>query len=119
MENGVDYFIFLLQISDSITYLAKINIHNLRKGRLPAEFDSFAALANLDEENFRSSRFSMFNFSQGQDKTNPKYQIIKTWNNLPFEVKSAQPDDFLDQLKLHFKTCNKQPSQIDGCWLCS
>ena len=68
MENGVDYYIFLLQISDSITYLAKINIHNLRKGRLPAEFDSFAALAKLDEENFWSSRFSMFNFSQGQDK---------------------------------------------------
>ena len=55
MENGVDYYIFLLQISDSITYLAKINIHNLRKGRLPTEFDSFAALAKLDEENFRSS----------------------------------------------------------------
>ena len=68
VENGVDYYIFLLQISDSITYLAKINIHNLRKGRLPAEFDSFAALAKLNEENFRSSRFSMFNFSQGQDK---------------------------------------------------
>ena len=70
MENGIDYYMFLQQISDSITYLAKINIHNLRKG--PAEFDSFAALAKLDEENIRSSRFSMFNFSQGQGKTNPK-----------------------------------------------
>ena len=109
----------LLKVEQIITSVRAKFIHNLRKGRLPAEFNSFAALANLDEENFRSSRFSMFNFSQGQDKTNPKYQIIKTWNNLPFEVKSAQPDDFLNQLKLHFKTCNEQPCQIDWCWLCS
>ena len=27
MENGVDYYIFLLQISDAITYLAKIHIN--------------------------------------------------------------------------------------------
>ena len=27
MENGVDYYIFLLQISDAITFLAKIHIN--------------------------------------------------------------------------------------------
>ena len=77
MENGVDYYIFLLQISDSITYLAKINIHNLRKGRLPTEFDSFAALAKLDEDNFLSSRFSI------NTRIYPKYPKIPEIPEVP------------------------------------
>ena len=109
----------IIKVEQIITSVRAKFIHNLRKGRLPTEFDSFASSVNLDDENNRSSRFSMFNYNQIKDKSTPKYHIIKSWNNLPFEVKSAQPDDFLDQLKLYFNSCNEQPCQIDGCWLCS
>ena len=109
----------IIKVEQIISSVRSKFIHNLRKGRLPTEFDSFASSVNLDDENNRSSRFSMFNYNQIKDKSTPKYHIIKSWNNLPFEVKSAQPDDFLDQLKLYFNSCNEQPCQIDGCWLCS
>ena len=109
----------IMKVDQIITSVRAKFVHNLRKGRLPTEFDSFASMVSFDDDNNRSSRFSIFNFKQVNDKTTPKYHIIKSWNNMPFEVKSAQPDDFLDQLKLYFNSCNEQPCQIDGCWLCS
>merc|ERR1712018_71846 len=53
-----------------------------------------------------------------QDKTNPRYHICNSWNNLPFMVKASQPDYFLDDLRCHFNSCNDQPCTIDKCWVC-
>ena len=109
----------IMKVEQIITSVRAKFIHNLRRGKLPAEFSSLASLANLDEENCRSSRFSIFNYSQIKDKTTPKYHIIKSWNNLPFELKSSQPDDFLEDLKLYFNSRNELPCEIERCWLCS
>ena len=109
----------IIKVEQIITSIRAKFIHNLRKGRLPAEFNSFSSLVDPDDDSIRSSRFSMFNHNQVKDKTSPKYHIIKSWNNLPFEVKSSQPDNFLDDLKLYFNSCNEQPCQIERCWLCS
>ena len=109
----------IMKVEQIITSVRAKFIHNLRKGKLPTEFASFASTVNIDEENIRSTRFSMFNLKQVNDKTSPKYHIIQSWNNLPFEVKSSQPDDFLEDLKLYFNSCNEQPCQIERCWLCS
>ena len=109
----------IMKVEQIITSVRAKFIHNLRKGKLPIEFASLASMVSLDDDSIRSSRFSMFNYSQVNDKATPKYHIIKSWNNLPFEVKSSQPDDFLEMLKLHFNSCNEQPCQIERCWLCS
>ena len=109
----------IIKVEQIITSVRAKFIHNLRKGRLPTEFESFSSLVDPDDENNRSSRFSMFNFKQVNDKTTPKYHVIKSWNNLPFAVKSSQPDDFLDSLKSYFNSCNEQPCEIERCWLCS
>ena len=109
----------ILKVEQIITSVRAKFIHNLRRGKLPSEFVSFASSVDLDEENIRSTRFSMFNFNQVNDKTTPKYHVIKSWNNLPFEIKSSQPDDFLEDLKRYFNSCNEQPCQIERCWLCS
>merc|ERR1711989_204985 len=108
-----------MKVEQIITSVRAKFIHNLRKGRLPTEFASFASFVDLDDESIRSSRFSTFNFKQVNDRTTPKYHVIKSWNNLPFEVKSAQPDEFLDSLKLYFNSCNEQPCEKERCWLCS
>ena len=109
----------IMKVEQIITSVRAKFIHNLRKGKLPTEFASLASLVSLDDDSIRSSRFSMFNYSQVNDKATPKYHIIKSWNNLPFEVKSSQPDNFLNDLKLYFNSCNEQPCQIERCWLCS
>ena len=108
-----------MKVEQIITSVRAKFIHNLRKGKLPTEFSELASQVNLDDENCRSSRFSIFNYRQISDKTTPKYHIIKSWNDLPFELKSSQPDDFLDNLKLYFNSCNEQPCEIERCWLCS
>ena len=109
----------IMKVEQLVTSVRAKFIHNLRIGRLPTEFASFSSSVDLDDEDNRSTRFSMFNLKQINDKTTPKYHVIKSWNNLPFEVKSSQPDDFLEDLKLYFNSCNAQPCQIERCWLCS
>ena len=109
----------IMKVEQIITSVRAKFIHNLRKGKLPTEFSELASQVNLDDENCRSSRFSLFNYIQISDKTTPKYHIIKSWNDLPFELKSSQPDDFRDNLKLYFNSCNEQPCEIERCWLCS
>ena len=106
-----------MKVDQIITSVRAKFIHNLRKGRLPTEFEYFASMVSINDENNRSSWFSIFNFKQVNDKATPKYHVIKTWNNLPFEVKSAQPDDFLDSL--YFNSWNEQPDGPLGgpaCW---
>ena len=88
----------IMKVEQIITSVRAKFINNLRKGKLPTEFASFASSVDLDEENIRSTRFSMFNLKQVNDKTSPKYHVIQSWNNLPFKVKSSQPDDFLEDL---------------------
>ena len=109
----------IMKVEQIITSVRAKFIHNLRKGKLPTEFASLASLVSLDDDSIRSSRFSIFNYKQVNDKATPKYHVIKSWNNLPFEVKSSQPDDFLDSLKLYFNSCNEQPCELERCWLCS
>ena len=109
----------IMKVDQIITSVRAKFVHNLRKGRLPTEFNSFASMVSLNDDDNRSTRFSMFNLKQINDKTTPKYHIIRSWNNLPFEVKSSQPDDFLEELKLYFNTYNEQPCHIERCWLCS
>ena len=48
----------IIKVEQIITSVRAKFIHNLRKGRLPTEFGSFALSVNLDDENNRSSRFS-------------------------------------------------------------
>merc|ERR1712105_345885 len=66
----------------------------------------FVSMVDFHNEIVRSSRFSPFNYHQIKDKTNPRYHICNSWNNLPFMVKASQPDDFLDDLRCHFNSCN-------------
>ena len=37
--------------------------------------------------------FSNFNYYLDPDKSSPKYLICKSWNSLPYNLKSEQPDD--------------------------
>ena len=85
---------------------------------LPSEFKDFVAMVDFHNENVRSSRFSPFNYHQIKDKTNPRYHISNSWNNLPFLVKASQPDDFLEDLRCYFNSCNDQPCSVDKCWFC-
>ena len=52
------------------------------------------------------------------DVSSPKYAICKSWNSLPFDIKSTQPDEFLDTLRKYFNFCNEKICQIENCWLC-
>ena len=70
------------------------------------------------DENSRNLRFSHFNYCLDTDLTSPKYSICKSWNSLPFEIKSTQPDEFLDTLRNYFNSCNDKVCQMENCWLC-
>ena len=109
----------ILKVDQIITSIRVKFIHNLRVGRLPAEFSGLVTMVNTNDENIRLSRFSSFNFYLPNDKLGPKYQIVKSWNSLPFDIKSSQPDDFLDALKQFFNTCNDKPCDTVQCWLCN
>ena len=61
-------------------------------------------MVDFHNGNVRSSRFSPYNYHQTKDKTNPKYHISNSWNNLPFVVKASQPDDFLEDLSFVIST---------------
>ena len=93
-------------------------IHNLRTGKLPGEFKNFVTMVDFNDQDVRQSRFSPFNYHQIRDRTNPRYHIVNSWNNLPFLLKASQPDDFLEDLRDHFNKCNDQPCSIENCWLC-
>ena len=67
---------------------------------------------------FRNLRFSNFNYCLDTDVSSPKYSICKSWNSLPFEIKSTQPDEFLDTLRNYFNSCNDKVCQMENCWLC-
>jgi hypothetical protein len=109
----------LMKVEQIITLIRVKFIHNLRLGRLPIEFSGFVNMVNSNNENIRMSRFSTFNYILTTDKSSPKYHIAKSWNSLPFDLKSAQPSNFLSALKQFFNTSNDKPCNIDQCWLCN
>ena len=109
----------IMKVEQIITSIRAKFIHNLRKGKLPADFSNFVTMVNTNDDNVRSSRFSSFNYCVNSDKTSPKHLISRSWNNLPFAVKSEQPDYFLENLRSYFNTCNDKLCQIEHCWLCS
>ena len=108
----------ILKVEQIIISVRAKFIHNLRILKLPSEFKDFVSMVDFHNEIVRSSRFSPFNYHQIKDKTNPRYHICNSWNNLPFMVKASQPDYFLDDLRCHFNSCNDQPCTIDKCWVC-
>ena len=101
-----------------ITSVIAMFIHNLRTGRLPDEFNDFVKMINVDDENVRSLRFANFNFNLNNDKSSAKYSISKSWNSLPYNLKSEQPDEFLEELKQYFNISNDEECQVEKCWLC-
>ena len=108
----------ILKVEQIITSIRAKFIRNLRIGKLPSEFKDFVVMVDFHNENVRSSRFSPFNYHQFKDKTNPRYHIVNSWNNLPFLLKASQPDDFLEDLRCYFNSCNDQPCSVDKCWFC-
>ena len=72
----------------------------------------------MDDENVRNLRFANFNYYLDTDKSSPKYSICKSWNSLPYMLKSEQPDDFLEELKQYFNLCNDEECRVEKCWLC-
>ena len=108
----------ILKVEQIIISVRAKFIHNLRILKLPSEFKDFVSMVDFHNEIVRSSRFSPFNYHQIKDKTNPRYHICNSWNNLPFMVKASQPDDFLEDLRCHFNSCNDQSCTIDKCWVC-
>ena len=108
----------ILKVEQIIISVRAKFIHNLRILKLPSEFKDFVSMVDFHDENVRSSRFSPFNYHQIKDTTNPRYHISNSWNNLPFMMKASQPDDFLEDLRCHFNSCNDIPCTIDKCWVC-
>ena len=108
----------ILKVEQIITSVRAKFVRNLRIQKLPSEFKDFVTMVDFHNENVRCSRFSPFNYHQIKDKTNPRYHISNSWNNLPFLVKASQPDDFLDDLRCYFNSCNDQPCTVDKCWFC-
>jgi hypothetical protein len=109
----------IMKVDQIVTSIRVKFIHNLRLGRLPIEFSDFVTRVNTNDENIRMSRFSSFNYCLPPDTLSPKYSIAKSWNSLPFDIKSEQPDKFLSALKQFFNLCNDKPCNIDQCWLCN
>ena len=101
-----------------ITSIRAKFIHNLGIGKLPGEFKNYVIMDNFNDEDVRQSRFSPFNCHQMRDRTNTRYHIVNSWNDLPCLLKASQPDDFIEDLRDHFNLCNDQPCSIENCWLC-
>ena len=108
----------ILKVDQLVVSVRAKFIHNLRISRLPSEFNDFVKRVDVTDENVRNLRFSNFNYCLDPDKTSQKYSITKSWNNLPFELKSTQPDDFLEELRKYFNNSNDQTCQNVNCWLC-
>ena len=109
----------IFKVDQLVTLIRVKFIHNLRMGRLPTEFSDFVTIVDNNDENIRTSRFTSFNYCQTTDQSSPKYHIVKSWNSLPFDLKSTQPDHFLSTLKQFFNQCNDRPCDIEQCWLCT
>ena len=108
----------ILKVDQLIISVRAKFIQNLRTGRLPDEFTDFVKMINMDDENVRNLRFANFNYNLDTDKSSPKYLICKSWNSLPYNLKSEQPDDFLEELKQYFNRCNDEECKVEKCWLC-
>ena len=108
----------IFKVEQIITSIRAKFVHNLRIQKLPSEFRDFVTMVDFHDENVRPSRFSPFNYHLVKDKTNPRYHISNSWNNLPFLVKASQPDDFLEDLRGYFNSFNDQPCTVDKCWFC-
>ena len=109
----------IMKVEQIIISIRAKFIHNLRRGKLPVDFWNFITMVDTNDYNVRSSRFSSYNYCLISDKTSPKYLISKSWNSLPFDVKSEQPDHFLEKLRKYFNSCNDEVCQIEHCWLCN
>jgi hypothetical protein len=109
----------ILKVEQIIISIRAKFIHNLRKGKLPADFLNFITMVDTNDYNVRSSRFSSYNCCLISDKTSPKYLISQSWNSLPFDVKSEKPEHFLEKLRKYFNSCNDEVCQIEHCWLCN
>ena len=108
----------ILKIEQLILSVRAKFIHNLRIGRLPDEFNDFVKMVDVNDDSVRNLRFSNFNYCLDKDRTSPKYSISKSWNSLPYNVKSEQPDDFLEELRKYFNHCNAEECHNENCWLC-
>ena len=108
----------ILKVDQLVVSVRAKFIHNLRISRLPSEFNDFVKRVDVTDENVRNLRFCNFNYCLDPDKTSQKYSITKSWNNLPFDLKSTQPDDFLEELRKYFNYSNDQTCQNVNCWLC-
>ena len=75
-------------------------------------------MVDVYDENTRNLRFANFNYNLDTDKSSARYFIWKSWNSLPFNLKSEQPDDFLEELKQYFNVSNDEECQVEKCWLC-
>ena len=107
-----------MKVDQLITSVRAKFIQNLRTGRLPDEFNDFVKMVNVHDENARNLRFANFNYNLDTDKSSAKYSICKSWNGLPFNLKSEQPDDFLEELRQYFNVSNDEECQVEKCWLC-
>ena len=108
----------ILKVDQLVVSVRAKFIHNLRISRLPSEFNDFVKRVDVTDENVRNLRFCNFNYRLDPDKSSQKYSITKSWNNLPFDLKSTQPDDFLEELRKYFNYSNDQTCQNVNCWLC-
>ena len=108
----------ILKVEQIITSIRAKFVHNLRVRKLPSEFRDFVTMVDFHDGNVRPSRFSPYNYHLIKDKTNPRYHISHSWNSLPFLIKAAQPDDFLEDLRCHLNSCNDEPCTADKCWFC-
>ena len=57
----------ILKVDQIVTSIRVKFIHNLRMGRLPAEFSDFLTVVDNNIENIQTSRFSVFNYCQITD----------------------------------------------------
>ena len=97
----------LLKREQLITAVRVKFVHNLRLRKLPTEFNNFVTIVNTNDDNTRASRFSFYDFTLIIDKSNPKYHISKSWNSLPFNLKSQEPQLFLGALQKYFNSSNE------------
>ena len=96
----------IMKVEQIILSIRAKFVHNLRRRRLSTDFCNIITMVNTNDYSVRSSRFSSYNYCLILDKTSPKHFISKSWNSLPFDIKSEQLDDFLEKLRPLFNSCN-------------
>ena len=97
-----------MKVDPIITSIRVKFIHMLRSWRLTIEFSDFVTMVYSNDKNVRMSLFSSCNYYLTPDTLSPKYHIAKSRKNFPFDVKFAQPDKFLSDLKPFFNLCKDQ-----------